>query len=203
MQHQLIRILIHVQLEQHHNHPLNHHRRIHYDHQFKKKKMMNINEVFHQCPSKYFLRKKKTKFFLHSMKIKSFRFVTDDDSCPMPCSSSSSSSLSDGELINNNLETIQTTTTTTTTTTTSIATATTGQFLWIDHHPRRHSIANDSHLIESNHFHYHPSSPFVDHSTAIGDVRDHFASAYILTTGSVRISSIHFFFYSKNLFSSL
>ncbi len=100
------------------------------------------------------------------------RFCQDDDSCPVPCSSSSSSSLSDGDLLDNELGVP---------TTTSIAT-TTGQFLWIDHHPRRHSFANDSHLIDTNNFHYHPSSPFADHPPSIEDLRARFASAYILTT---------------------
>jgi len=97
------------------------------------------------------------------------RFCQDDDLCPVPCSSSSSSSLSDGELGGG---------------VTSTST-TTGQFLWIDHHPRRHSFANDSHLIEPNNFHYHPSSPFTDHQQSIEDLRLRFASAYILTTGQL------------------
>ncbi|CAF1201464.1 unnamed protein product [Adineta steineri] len=63
-------------------------------------------------------------------------FGQDDDSCPVPCSSSSSSSLSDGDLLDNDLGGTGSTSTTTTTMT--------GQFLWIDHQPRRHSIANDS-----------------------------------------------------------
>lgn len=113
------------------------------------------------------------------------RFGVDDDSCPMPCSSSSSSSLSDGELNNADVDLVGSSSTTTATVTTTSSTTTTGQFLWIDHHPRRHSFANDTHLIESNHFHYHPSSPFVDHQPIVEDVRARFASAYILTTGSV------------------
>ncbi|CAF1118202.1 unnamed protein product [Rotaria sp. Silwood1] len=103
-------------------------------------------------------------------------FCQDDDLCPVPCSSSSSSSLSDGDLLDNELGGIGSTATTTI--------ATTGQFLWIDHHPRRHSFANDSHLIDGNNFQYHPSSPFLDHPTSIEDLRARFASAYILTTGS-------------------
>ncbi|CAF4316403.1 unnamed protein product, partial [Adineta steineri] len=103
-------------------------------------------------------------------------FGQDDDSCPVPCSSSSSSSLSDGDLIDNDLGGTGSTSTTTTTMT--------GQFLWIDHQPRRHSIANDSHLIDTNAFRYHPSSPFVDHPPSIEDLRARFASAYILTTAS-------------------
>ncbi|CAF3564600.1 unnamed protein product [Adineta steineri] len=103
-------------------------------------------------------------------------FGQDDDSCPVPCSSSSSSSLSDGDLLDNDLGGTGSTSTTTTTMT--------GQFLWIDHQPRRHSIANDSHLIDTNAFRYHPSSPFVDHPPSIEDLRARFASAYILTTAS-------------------
>ncbi|CAF3827245.1 unnamed protein product [Rotaria sordida] len=103
-------------------------------------------------------------------------FCQDDDSCPVPCSSSSSSSLSDGELLDNELGGVGSTSTTTTTTT--------GQFLWIDHHPRRHSFANDLHLTDEKDFHYRPSSPFLDHpSSSIEDLRARFASAYILTTG--------------------
>lgn len=56
--------------------------------------------------------------------------------------------------------------------------STTGQFLWIDHHPRRHSIAND----DANHFPYHPSSPFAARPPSIEDLRARFASAYVLTT---------------------
>ncbi|CAF4058852.1 unnamed protein product, partial [Rotaria magnacalcarata] len=106
-------------------------------------------------------------------------FSHDDDSCPVPCSSSSSSSLSDVELLDNELGVDSTSKAVTTATTT-----TTGQFLWIDHHPRRHSFANDSHLIDGNNFHYHPSSPFLDHPSLIEDLRARFASAYILTTAS-------------------
>lgn len=96
----------------------------------------------------------------------------------MPCSSSSSSSLSDGELGKNDLPNLPAS---------STNTAMTGQFLWIDHHPRRHSIANDSHLLDSNQFHYHPSSPFAEHPPSMDDVRARFASAYILTTGTVSL----------------
>lgn len=103
-------------------------------------------------------------------------FGPDDDSCPVPCSSSSSSSISDGDLLDHDLPGACSTATTTMT----------GQFLWIDHHPRRHSIANDSHLIDANHFHYHPSSPFVEHAPSIEDLRARFASAYVLTTGSLK-----------------
>ncbi|CAF3080341.1 unnamed protein product [Rotaria socialis] len=104
-------------------------------------------------------------------------FSHDDDSCPVPCSSSSSSSLSDVELLDNELGEDSTSKAVTTATTT-------GQFLWIDHHPRRHSFANDSHLIDGNNFHYHPSSPFLEHPSLIEDLRARFASAYILTTAS-------------------
>lgn len=104
----------------------------------------------------------------------SLRFGPDDDSCPVPCSPSSSSSLSDGDLLDNELGVSSTS-----------KIATTGQFLWIDHHPRRHSFANDSHLLDGNNFHYCPSSPFLDHPSSIEDLRARFASAYILTTGSV------------------
>ncbi|CAF1103597.1 unnamed protein product [Adineta ricciae] len=106
-------------------------------------------------------------------------FGHDDDSCPGPCSSSSSSSLSDGDLLDNDLVGPS-----------AASTATTGQFLWIDHHPRRHSIANDTHLLDANSFHYHPSSPFVDHPPSVEDLRARFASAYILTTAP-SLTAIH------------
>jgi hypothetical protein len=128
---------------------------------------MKINEVFlHHLSKIYFLLFISIKYF------SLLRFCQDDDSCPVPCSSSSSSSLSDGELLDNDLGGA-----------TSTATTTTGQFLWIDHHPRRHSFANDSHLTDTNNFRYHPSSPFADHPSSIEDLRARFASAYILTTG--------------------
>lgn len=85
----------------------------------------------------------------------------------MPCSSSSSSSLSDGDLLDNHLGVPPVN-----------VNSTTGQFLWIDHHPRRHSIAND----DVNHFPYHPSSPFAEHPSSVEDLRARFASAYVLTT---------------------
>lgn len=108
-------------------------------------------------------------------------FGPDEESCPIPCSSSSSSSLSDGDLENVSSNAIPTNPV-------GGNITTTGQFLWIDHHPRRHSFANDTHLIESNHFPYHPSSPFADRPPSIEDVRARFASAYILTTGTVKLS---------------
>jgi hypothetical protein len=165
VQHQLIP----VRQEQHLNHLLNHPHQIHYD--LPLKKMTNINEVFLHHLSKI--------SFLLIILIKSFslrRFCQDDDLCPLPCSSSSSSSLSDGELLDNGLGG-------------AASTTATGQFLWIDHHPRRHSFANDSHLIDKNNFHYHPSSPFADHPPSIEDLRARFASAYILTTAP--LTTIH------------
>ena len=77
-------------------------------------------------------------------------FGPDEESCPILCSSSSS--LSDGDLENVSSNAIPTNSPSNSTTT--------GQLLWIDHYSRRHSIANDTDLLEPNHFHYHPSSPF-------------------------------------------
>ncbi|CAF1403656.1 unnamed protein product [Rotaria magnacalcarata] len=98
----------------------------------------------------------------------------DEDSCPVPYSSYCSPPFSDGEILDNELYAVGSTVTTTTIT---------GQFLWIDyHHPRRrHSFVNE--LIDGNYFHYHPSSPFVDHPPSIEDLRKRLASAYILTAG--------------------
>jgi hypothetical protein len=133
-----------------------------------------MNEVFLHRLSK----KSNVVFFFYLLFFFVPRFCQDDDSCPVPCSSSSSSSLSDGDLLDNELGIP-----------TSTSKTTTGQFLWIDHHPRRHSFANDSHLIDPNNFHYHPSSPFADHPPSIEDLRARFASAYVLTTGP--LSTIH------------
>ena len=126
-------------------------------------------------------------------------FGLDEESCPIPCSSSSSStsSLSDGDLKNVSSNAIPTNPPSNGTTT--------GQFLWIDHYPRRHSIANDTDLLEPNHFHSHPSSPFAERSPSIDDVRARFASAYILTTSSVRLLSFRFlsFEFHRSSFQSL
>ncbi|CAF4188003.1 unnamed protein product [Rotaria magnacalcarata] len=102
------------------------------------------------------------------------KLCQDEDSCPVPYSSYCSPPFSDGEILDNELYAVGSTVTTTTIT---------GQFLWIDyHHPRRrHSFVNE--LIDGNYFHYHPSSPFVDHPPSIEDLRKRLASAYILTAG--------------------